>query len=298
MPVRSTSPVGSTTSIPHCALQSIPYGQVGDAVLEHVADGPAPAEVGDREHQIVAGLLDRVVEVEPAHARLDERIAELAVELEHAVHPAQADDDGAGEQRPGAAVAVVAAGRARPQRHAVLGRDPHDRLHLLDRVRAAPRRRERGAPSRAARTGRGTQRARRRRRSRARRPARSQSARARDRARPACALPAPSRCRRPGEHRSPRDGRGDRHALLRRARPRHAGSVHAGRRSQATATASRPVRRAARRSAGALGRGEAASRPRRHHARRRRRAARRRRDLDRRAGEQAARGLERERSPG
>ena len=60
--------------------------QVGDAVVERVADDAAPAEVGDGEHEVVPAGLQRVVEVEPAHAGLDDRVGELVVDLEDAVH--------------------------------------------------------------------------------------------------------------------------------------------------------------------------------------------------------------------
>jgi hypothetical protein len=110
-----------------------PVGQVGRAVVERVADHAPPAEVCAGEHQVVATGLERLVEVEPAHARLDDRVAELLVDLEHAVHVAQAHDHRAAHARGRAAVAVVAAGAVRPQRDALLVGDPHDRLDLLDR---------------------------------------------------------------------------------------------------------------------------------------------------------------------
>jgi hypothetical protein len=103
-------------------------------VVERVADDAAPAEVGDREHQLVAAGLDRLVEVEPAHARFDDGVPQLLVDLEHAVHPSQAQDDRAAHSRRRAAVPVVAASAMRPERDLVLVRDPHDLLDLLDRL--------------------------------------------------------------------------------------------------------------------------------------------------------------------
>jgi hypothetical protein len=102
-------------------------------VVEGIADDAAPPEVGDREHELVAARLDRLVEVEPAHAGLDDRVAELLVDLQHAVHVAQADDHRAANPRRRAAVAVVAPGAVRPQRNATLVGDADDRLDLLDR---------------------------------------------------------------------------------------------------------------------------------------------------------------------
>ena len=58
-----------------------------------------PAKIGDRQAQLVTARLDRVVEVEPGDARLDDRVAEFLVYLKYAVHPAQVDDDGAAYTR-------------------------------------------------------------------------------------------------------------------------------------------------------------------------------------------------------
>src|SRR5262249_18705281 len=85
--------------------------------------------------------LDRVVEVEPADAGLDDRVAELLVDLEHAVHPTEVDDDRPAYPRRRAPVAVVLPDARHPERHLVLVRDPHDRLDLLDRLRLHDRRR-------------------------------------------------------------------------------------------------------------------------------------------------------------
>jgi hypothetical protein len=47
---------------------------------------------------VPAGL-DRVVEVEPADARLDDGVGAFLVDLEHAVHLPQAEDDRAVQAR-------------------------------------------------------------------------------------------------------------------------------------------------------------------------------------------------------
>jgi len=109
-------------------------------VVERVADHAAPAEVGNREPEPVAACLDRLVEVEPTDARLDDRIAELLVDLEHAVHPAEVDDDRPAHPGRRAPVAVVAPDARDPDRHPVLVRDPQDGLDLLDAVRLDDRR--------------------------------------------------------------------------------------------------------------------------------------------------------------
>ena len=109
--------------------------EVGDPVVERVADDAPPPEIGDGEHERVTARLQRVVEVEPAHAGLDDGVAELLVDLEDAVHVAQADRHRAADARRGPAVAVVAPGRVRPHRDRVAVGDPHDLLDLLGRLR-------------------------------------------------------------------------------------------------------------------------------------------------------------------
>ena len=112
----------------------IAVGRVAEAVLQGVADHAAPPEIGHGDPQLVARRAHRLVQVEEAHARLDDRIGGVAVDLEHAVHPPQVHDDGPAHARRRAAVAVVPALRAHPERDAVVVRDPHDRLELLDRL--------------------------------------------------------------------------------------------------------------------------------------------------------------------
>ncbi len=140
MPVRMHLAVGQHDL--HAALHAHvdPVGHVRRAVVERVADHAPPPEIGDREHQPVPAGLDRLVEVEPAHAGLHDGVGALLVDLEHAVHPPQAHDHRAAHARSRPAVAVVAAGPVRPQRHAVLVGQPHDRLDLLDARRHHHRR--------------------------------------------------------------------------------------------------------------------------------------------------------------
>ncbi len=114
--------------------------EVRRAVLEGVPDDAAPAEVRHRDHQARPGGPERLVEVEPADARLDDGVRAVLVDLEHAVHPPQAHEHGPVEARRRAAVAVVHPRRMRPERYRMLVRDPHDRLDLLDRLRHERRR--------------------------------------------------------------------------------------------------------------------------------------------------------------
>jgi hypothetical protein len=80
----------------------------------------------------VAVGLEVLVDVEEPHARLDDGVRALLVDLEDAVHARELDDHRARDARRGAAVGVVLAARDGPQRHAQLVRHPDDRLHLVD----------------------------------------------------------------------------------------------------------------------------------------------------------------------
>ena len=106
-------------------------GHVGEAVLERVRDDAAPADVDDRGDEVVAARLDGFVEVEPAHARLDDGVAELLVDLEDPVHVAEGQHHRAAHLRRGTAVPVVLPAADGPEGDAVLVRDPDDRLDLL-----------------------------------------------------------------------------------------------------------------------------------------------------------------------
>ena len=125
--------VGEDDLHPARGHEVLAVGHVGDAVVERVADDAAPAEVGDRDEQVVvAGLLQGGVEVEPAHAGLDDRVGELGVDLDDAVHRTRLTT-ALPDARRRAAVAEVLAARARPERDAQLVGDPDEGLDLLRR---------------------------------------------------------------------------------------------------------------------------------------------------------------------
>ncbi len=116
-------------------LGMLPVQRVAATVLERVPDDAAPADIRDRRPELVTGRLQVVVQVEEAHTRLDERVCELLVHLQHLIHLPQADEDRPAHTRRGAAVRVVPALPERPQRNAELVCDSHDGLHILDRPR-------------------------------------------------------------------------------------------------------------------------------------------------------------------
>src|SRR5262249_31842606 len=80
-------------------------------------------------------VLEVVEEVEEAHAGLDDRVGELVVDLQHAVHAPEADLDRVPDPRCRAAVGEVAALTECPQRNAELVGDANDLLDVGDRVR-------------------------------------------------------------------------------------------------------------------------------------------------------------------
>ena len=115
-------PSASTTSMPHWS-GVVAVGGVAEAALEGVADDAAPADVGHRGHQPRADRPEVLVQVEEAHAGLDDDVPGLVVDLEHAVHPVQVDHDASVDPRDGPAVAVVLASGDGPQRDAAVGGD-------------------------------------------------------------------------------------------------------------------------------------------------------------------------------
>ena len=129
-------------------------------MIERVADHAPPAEVGDRQPQLVPAGPDRVVEVEPAHAGLDDRIRALLVDLEHAIHVAEADDDRSAHAWRRAAVAVVAALTMRPERAPGARSRPAGPPGSPRPSSASRRPRRCSRPSSRGRTDRGTPRAR------------------------------------------------------------------------------------------------------------------------------------------
>ena len=113
----------------------IARGRIAHTVVDGVAENAAPAKIRHRHPELVAVALQMIIEVEEPHAGLDERVGGFVVHLEHAIHASQAQHYAARHARRGAAVAVVAALRARPERHPVLVGDSQDGLDLLDRSR-------------------------------------------------------------------------------------------------------------------------------------------------------------------
>ena len=141
MPVRTTSPVGSTTSSPHRFLVFSPYGRVADPAVERVADHRAPRVARGRQpvRQVVG--LDEVVEIVEPDAGLEQHGAELLVELD-LLHAREVHHHAARKQRGRAAVAEVLAAADRPDRHAELVGDAQRRLDFLDRRRSDRSRRD------------------------------------------------------------------------------------------------------------------------------------------------------------
>ncbi len=109
---------------------------VADAVVQRIADGAAPARVGGVDPDLQPAVLDVAVEVEIGDARLNQGEMALGVDLQHAVHPLQVDDDAAADIGAGAAIGVVLAGGDRVERDPVPVGCPDNGLDLLHRVRA------------------------------------------------------------------------------------------------------------------------------------------------------------------
>ncbi len=125
-------------------LGVLAVGRVADAAIQGVADHRAPAVAGGGEPQRDLVALQVVIEVEEADARLQQDGAVLDVDFD-LLHPGEVDDHRAGYPRRGAAVAEVLAPADRPERDALLRRDPDDRPHLLGGDRRHGRNRDVGA---------------------------------------------------------------------------------------------------------------------------------------------------------
>ena len=95
-------------------------------MLERVRDDASPADVDDGGDEVVPAGLDRVVQVEPAHARLHDGVAELLVDLQDAVHVPEREHHRAAHLGRSPPVAVVLAAADGPQRDAILVGDPND----------------------------------------------------------------------------------------------------------------------------------------------------------------------------
>ena len=109
--------------------------RIADAMIERVADHAAPARVRAVDEHLQVAVLDVAVQVEVGHARLDDGVVALVVDLDDAVHALEIEHDAAGEVGCGTAVAEVAAGRDRIDRDAIAVRRAHDRLDFIHVVR-------------------------------------------------------------------------------------------------------------------------------------------------------------------
>ena len=113
-----------------------------EAVLQAVRAARVLGDVAADRADLLARRIGRVVvavpdhrlgDLEVRHARLDDDALGVEVDLEHAVHPRERDDDA--RRRP-AARRPRAPSRRRGRRTARRARDSaHDRLHLLGRLR-------------------------------------------------------------------------------------------------------------------------------------------------------------------
>src|SRR5690606_36951400 len=108
---------------------------VAGAVLERVTDHATRAEIGHRHPELRSDAAQVIVEIEKPHTRLDQRDAVLLVHLQHAVHSPEAHREATGDARSAAAVALVSALAAGPNRSAVRVGDTQHRLHILDATR-------------------------------------------------------------------------------------------------------------------------------------------------------------------
>jgi len=72
-----------------------------------------------------------VIQIEVAHARLDEAGGVVLIDLEDAIHPLEVHHDAPGVRGRGAAVSQIAARGDRVERNAVLVGDADDLLDLL-----------------------------------------------------------------------------------------------------------------------------------------------------------------------
>ena len=111
-----------------------------EAVLEAVRAAGVLGDVAADRAGLLARRVGRVVEavggdrlrdLEVRHAGLDDDALAVEVDLEHAVHPRERDDDAVGDRQ--RAAREPGARAAGDERHAVLGAGADDRLHLLRR---------------------------------------------------------------------------------------------------------------------------------------------------------------------
>ena len=115
----------------------IEIGRVARTLVEGIPDHPALRRAGGHvEHELVAATDQLVVHRLIADARLHDCEAEPLIDLKDAVHPvSEIDDDLARLRCRAAPEPDIVAGADRIERHGVLVRHPHDRLHVGGRGR-------------------------------------------------------------------------------------------------------------------------------------------------------------------
>lgn len=109
--------------------------RVAGATFQRRAHDAAPTGIRHIQPQLQPFLLDVVVQIEKAHARLDQHITEVRVDFEDLVHAFQIEHDRARQARRRPTIGEIAAARDRPHRDAILIGDLETGLHLHDAVR-------------------------------------------------------------------------------------------------------------------------------------------------------------------
>ncbi len=108
---------------------------VGVAGVHGVADERTPGQVRHRRHQVEAALGNGAVQVLPGHPRLDDRVSQLVIDLQHPVEALEAELDSTSTTGGGPAVTKVASLAVRRDGDSPAVRDAHDLLHLRHRAR-------------------------------------------------------------------------------------------------------------------------------------------------------------------
>ncbi len=105
-----------------------------EATLQGVAYDAPPgiSRNGELQGDAVGGQM--LVQVEESNPGLEDAVAQLRVDLENPLEPAQIDDDRAGHARRRSAIAEILAARDRPQRNPVFVGEAHQRLNLARRA--------------------------------------------------------------------------------------------------------------------------------------------------------------------
>src|ERR1700733_4308324 len=115
------------------SAEMIAIRAAADAVLERVAGRTAPARIRRVDTQLEFVLADVSVQIKIADARLHHAIRTGLVDLEDAVHALEIQHDRAVVDRRAATIGQIASGRDWIEWNAIFIRDPHQRLHLVDR---------------------------------------------------------------------------------------------------------------------------------------------------------------------